>query len=324
MGFLYSQLFVTPKHPDTSFEGQTVIVTGANTGLGKEAVRHIARLGASKVILACRNIKAAEEARQDILTSTKVDPSILEVWQLDLSSYESVKAFAERASKLPRLDVLLENAGIASSEFQLFESHESTITVNVISTFLLALLLLPKLKEVATKFNVQPRIAVISSEVHAWTKLEQRKQPVIFEALDKNVKGAMDDRYPVSKLLEVLVIREIASNIAKSGVIMSATNPGFCHSELVRNAGFPQNIVIPLMKFFLARTTEVGSRALVNAAAAGEESHGKYMHDSVVDEASLSAFVKSEEGAETGRRVWSELKDILEKIQPGVTNVLSA
>lgn len=324
MGFLYSQFFVTPKYPDTSFSGQTVIVTGSNTGLGKEAVRHIARLGASKVILACRNTKAAEEARQDILTTTKVDPSILEVWQLDLGSYESVKSFADRASKLPRLDVIVENAGIAASEFKLFEGHESTITVNVISTFLLALLLVPKLKETASKFNTQPRIAVISSEVHAWTKLEQRKQAKIFEALDQDVKGGMDDRYPVSKLLEVLVIREIAPALKGSNVIMSATNPGFCHSELTRNTGFPQNVGLFLMKMFLARTTEVGSRALVNAAAAGEESHGKYMHDSVVSENDLSPFVKSEEGAETGRRVWSELKEILEKIQPGVTKVVSA
>src|SRR5690349_351610 len=107
MGFLYSQLFVTPAYPTKSFANQTVIITGANTGLGKEAARHITRLEASKVIIACRNVKAGEEAKRDILSTTQANASVIEVWQLDLASYDSVKAFADRASKLTRLDALV-------------------------------------------------------------------------------------------------------------------------------------------------------------------------------------------------------------------------
>jgi hypothetical protein len=73
----------------------------------KEAVRHFTRLGASKIILAVRNSKAGEEAKKDIESSTKCGTDVLEVWTPDLLSYESCKSFADRASKLPRLDVLL-------------------------------------------------------------------------------------------------------------------------------------------------------------------------------------------------------------------------
>ncbi len=83
MGFIYSQLFMTPVYPTASCAGQTIIVTGSNVGLGKEAARHFARLGACKIILAVRNSKAGEQAKKDIETSTKCGADILEVWTLD-------------------------------------------------------------------------------------------------------------------------------------------------------------------------------------------------------------------------------------------------
>ncbi|KAI9861852.1 MAG: hypothetical protein M1824_001963 [Vezdaea acicularis] len=318
MGFLYSQFFVTPTYPTTSFAGQTVIVTGSNVGLGKEAARHFARLGASKIILAVRNIKAGEEAKRNIETSTKCDASVIEVWSLDLCSYDSVKSFADRASNLPRLDVLLENAGVATRNFAVAAGHERTITVNVISTFLLLLLMLPKLKSSAKEFGTKPRLIVVSSEVHARTEFPEWKAPSTFDALDNEPSARMSERYPTSKLLEVLTVRQIAPKLEGSGVILNMLSPGFCHSELSRDAG----LFLTIMKLFLARSTEVGSRTLVAAAVAGEESHGKYMVDGQVNDGVLSNFVKSEDGRKASEKVWKELSEILESIQPGVTNNL--
>jgi NAD(P)-dependent dehydrogenase (short-subunit alcohol dehydrogenase family) len=284
MGFLYSQLFVILEYPSASCEGQTIIVTGSNVGLGKEAARHFARLGASKVILAVRNSKAGEEAKKDIETSTKCGTAVIEVWSLDLSSYESVKSFADRASKLPRLDVLLENAGVAGHKWSLAEGHERMVTVNVISTFYLAMLMLPKLKSSAKEFGIKPRLVIVSSATHTWTKFPEWKEPNIFNALDDESKARMGERYPTSKLLEVLVIRQIAPELEGSGVILNMLNPGLCHSELARDAG----LVLAFVKFLLARTTEVGSRTLVAVALAGSESHGKYMNDAQIDDDALS------------------------------------
>lgn len=319
MGFLYSQFFVTPQYPKRGFNGQTVIVTGSNTGLGREAARHFTRLGAAKVILAVRNVQAGEAAKTYIEDSTLCAPGTVEVWPLDLAKYDSVKAFARRASEeLDRVDVLCENAGIAAGVQREAEGHESTVTVNVISTFLLALLMLPKLKETARRFKRETTLTIVSSEVHAWPKFPERKEASIFDALDRNDKASFEERYPTSKLLEVLVVRQIAPQLAGSGVVLNMLNPGLCHSELARDAPFRFTV----MKFFLARTTEVGSWTLVAAGVAGKASHGKYMTDGLVADEALSPFVTSEEGQAAGKKVWKELRAILEGIQPGVVKNL--
>ena len=317
MDFLYSQFFIHPKYPTESFSGKTVIVTGSNVGLGKEAARHFTRLDAEKVILAVRNLTSGHEAKEDIEKSTGRH-GVCEVWHLDLASFASVKAFATRVSTdLARLDIVVENAGISTKKFVLAEGHERTITVNVVSTFLLALLLLPKLKEMASTKNTSPRLSIVASEVHGWTNFAEWKEENTFGALSDEPVGAkaMAERYRTSKLLEVLVVRELAPRLASSGVTLNMLNPGFCHSEILRDEGW----FAYLMKLILARSTEEGSRTLVAAAAAGKESHGAYMTDGVVKNDALSGFVRSEDGQKAQKKVWSELAAILEHIQPGVT-----
>lgn len=108
LAFLKSQFAHIPE-PEKSFAGQTIIVTGSNTGLGLEAARHFVRLNASKVILAVRTIKKGEDAKSSIEQTTG-RTGVVEVWQLDMANYESVKQFAKRCEGLDRLDVVLENA----------------------------------------------------------------------------------------------------------------------------------------------------------------------------------------------------------------------
>lgn len=188
--FLYVQFFVTPPSPSKKFTGQTVIVTGSNTGLGFEAARHFVRLGADKVILAVRTVEKGEAARKRIEESTQ-RTSVVEVWQLELESYESVKAFAEKARGLDRLDVLVENAGVALEKFRMAGEDEATVTVNVTSTFLLALLLLPKMQETSVKYNTKPRLSVVTSELHVVSSFDERKADNIFDELNRNTNMDM-------------------------------------------------------------------------------------------------------------------------------------
>lgn len=181
--FLYSQLFVTLPKPTKDFSGQTVIVTGSNTGLGFEAARHLSNLKA-RLILAVRNQSKGEAAKRSILASTGRPESSIEVWVLDMQSYDSIKAFCAKANQLPRLDAVLENAGIMSKYFKIVAGHEAVITTNVIGTFLLALGLLPVLKRSAEEYKIQPRLSVVSSDLHFIAKFPQRLNGDIFAALN--------------------------------------------------------------------------------------------------------------------------------------------
>lgn len=191
--FIKSQLFESLPYPTKDCSGQTIIVTGSNVGLGLEAARHFARLNAEKVILGVRNLEKGEAAKKSIEESTNRKNAV-EVWALDLSSYESTKEFARRLGGLKRLDALVENAGIATTTYKLSEDNESTITTNVVSTFLLALMALPKLQETATRFNITPHLVIVSSEVHALTKFTERKSTNIFNTLNDQKTANMGDR----------------------------------------------------------------------------------------------------------------------------------
>jgi retinol dehydrogenase-12 len=123
LSFLSHQARVHVPIPSKSFAGQTIIITGSNTGLGLEAAIHIVRLGAERVILAVRSISKGEEAKKHIEEKTK-RTNVADVWELDLASYDSVKAFVKKAEGLPRLDAVLENAGILSPTFKMAETDE--------------------------------------------------------------------------------------------------------------------------------------------------------------------------------------------------------
>jgi retinol dehydrogenase-12 len=186
--FFYSQFFRSVPYPTHSFANQTVIVTGSNVGLGLEAARHFYRLGCAKLILAVRTISKGEIAKEDILNSVKnrTNAGDIEVWPLDLSSTSSTLAFAERAkAELPRIDVLVENAGVHNKTRIDSEGMELTIQVNVINTFLLALSILPKLAESKRKFaDSLSSLVVASSEAHHLTKFEEINAPDIYEELN--------------------------------------------------------------------------------------------------------------------------------------------
>jgi len=181
---LYSQLFVTPTYPTHDFSGQTVIVTGSNVGLGLEAARHFARLNCAKLILAVRTISKGEKAKESILSSTKCTSDCIEVWPLDLSSSASVKAFAKRAEDLERLDIMVENAGLSAAGWELMEGNEATLQVNVINTFLLALLMLPMLRKTAEKFGTTPHLEVVTSEAHFIAAFKERREDDIYAKLN--------------------------------------------------------------------------------------------------------------------------------------------
>jgi retinol dehydrogenase-12 len=167
--FVRSQWQPLP-YPAQSFASQTIIVTGSNTGLGLEAARHFVRLNASKVILAVRSIAKGEEAARSIEQTTG-RKGVCEVWQVDIGNFESVKEFCKRVEGLERLDVVVENAGVAKLHWIEMEGMEATIAINVVGTFLMAFNLLPALRKSGKAHGITPRLVITSSEVHSRVRI---------------------------------------------------------------------------------------------------------------------------------------------------------
>lgn len=324
--FLHSQLFVNPPLPACSFAGQTVIVTGSNAGLGLEAARHFYRLNATKLILAVRTISKGETAKEDILTSVKTrnDTDAIEVWPLDQTTSHSTLAFSERVqAELPRVDVAVLNAGINNKTFQLVEGYEQVTQVNVLNTFLLALSLLPKLRDTKTKHpDSTPHLTIVSSEAHRLTRFEEINAPDLYEKLNDERSYEQQPRYQVSKLLEILLTREITtrlksdSDFATHPIIINIVNPGLCFSALGRDGAKP-SLIARLTYMILARTTEVGGRCLVLAAAAPESSHGELQSDGKNQD--VEAWIYTDLGAKVQKKVWDQTITILEARKPGIS-----
>ena len=148
----------------------------------------------------------------------------------------------------------------------------------------------------------------------------ERDLPDIFTALGDPASKYQADRYNTSKLLEILFVRELGPAITASSkqgkLIINAVNPGYCVSELQRYAKPVLYFLVKLGGLIVARTTEVGSRTLFAGAVGGEKTHGMYMSDCEVKEP--SAFVLSEDGAKAQKKVYRQLLETLERIEPGI------
>ena len=296
------------------------------------------------MILGCRDKARGVAAQTALNASEGAHPGVVVVWELDLASFDSVRDFGRRAVReLPRLDVVVEGAAIYSPHYEACEQKESAsvyerqLTVNVLSTFLLALLLLPLLQRTAAATNRSggtplPHLVILASNAHHYPPFPEREADVVFEALrgDSNMRM----RYHTTKLLVVLATRELASRLKgrdagqegdkkerrQQQVIVNFLDTGLCRTALFREESWPMSWLVGAAMWLVGRTAEMGSRIILWAAAAGPETHGRYIEDCAISLESV--FVRSNEGKTVQKRVWAELMSILERIEPGVTSIV--
>ncbi|KAL4918204.1 hypothetical protein BDW62DRAFT_217700 [Aspergillus aurantiobrunneus] len=282
---------------ESSTKGKTYVVTGANTGLGFEAAKYLVRLGAKQVILAVRSTPSGEAAKQKIEEATGMT-EVAHVWALDLSSYDSVKAFAKRAStELCRLDAVIENAAVATPAQKLAEGHLIGITVNVLSTFLLAVLLLPKLKESAEKYGILPHLSIVTSGAgwDAREVWEQIKEDPLVRTNMLPVEQLIVT-YPLSKLMDIFAVRELAAHLPLE------------QGKVVINAVCPE---------LYGRTAEDGSRTLLAGIILGKGSHGAFTSSCEIRNDKIHDWVKTEETKKWQKHLWDIIVKELEAAEPG-------
>ena len=201
--------------------GKTIVVTGANSGLGLEASRAFARRRA-RVVLACRNVETAEAARNDVLGSAP--GADVEVRPLDLASLASVLAFAESfLSSHGRLDVLCNNAGVmALPRRETADGFEMQFGTNHLGHFALTGLLLPLLER-----TPKARVVTQSSGAHRLGRID-------FDDLQSRQHYGRWRAYGQSKLANLLFAYELQRRLEKKkvDVISVACHPGYAATEL--------------------------------------------------------------------------------------------
>ncbi|XP_068579050.1 retinol dehydrogenase 11-like [Cebidichthys violaceus] len=234
-------------HSKASLEGKTVLITGGNTGIGKETAVDLAKRGA-RVLLACRDMDRANKAAEEVKKRSGNDNVIVK--KLDLASLQSVRQLAKDVlASEERLDILINNAGVMSCpKWQTEDGFEMQFGVNHLGHFLLTNCLLDLLKKSASS-----RIVTVSSLAH------QRGQ-IYFDDIHQEKDYRPWKSYAQSKLANVLFTRELANKLQGTGVTTYSLHPGVIRTELGRHFWptmplWKRVVYTPLM-FFIKSPTE--------------------------------------------------------------------
>ncbi|ERT03313.1 hypothetical protein HMPREF1624_01624 [Sporothrix schenckii ATCC 58251] len=316
--FLDSQFMHYAKWPpkSTNLNGQTAIVTGASTGLGLEASRQLLALGLSRLVVAVRSVDRGEAAAAALRTS--FPRARIDVWHLEMESYKSVQAFAARvAAELPRVDVVLLNAGIVSETFQRSPEtgHERVVQVNYLSTFLLAILLLPTLTAHArsrTSGTGGPaRLTIVNSGVALGSQHPWDATRPLLASFDDTARQAWDgvERYWSSKLLGELLFIKLFPLVRADDVVFNLVDPGLVRGTLLNRdtaaRGKGLALALWLVKAVTGRSLKAGGSTYVDAAVVrGKETHGCFIMDWQVRP--FADFAYTAKGKENIEVLWQE------------------
>ena len=230
----------------TKLDGKTVIITGANSGIGLETAVDMAKRNA-RVILACRSVERGKAAVADVKKRSGYNNVVFV--QLDLGSLDSVRAFAAKILEdEPHIDILINNAGVMMipKRTRTQDGFEMQFGVNHLGHFLLTNLLLDRIKDAPSA-----RIVNLSSSAQGYAgKFD-------FDNLNSERSYSPMGAYCASKLANVLFTRSLAKRLEVSGITTNAVDPG------VIKTGLQQHLTFPMVSFVCYCTDKIGlSRSL--------------------------------------------------------------
>lgn len=277
--------------------GKTIIVTGANTGLGFETAKALAAKGA-KMILACRDENRGQAALERI---QQENPSAdVELMLLDLSSLQSVRDFAESfLSQNDRLDILINNAGVMTPpETHTTEGFELQIGVNFLGHFLLTALLFDRLKQ-----TENARIVTLSSLMHRPGKIDIDS----FRGPDKYKPWR---EYSQSKLACLMFALELQKRLEANEIPIKSmsAHPGGTKSDLQRHS-----LMSRMMGFLLMETSQ-GALTTLYAATEPNLQGGEYIGPNgwfeLGGHPALSKIAKQAHDPETSKQLWEAAEEM--------------
>ncbi|TCJ94176.1 oxidoreductase [Nocardia alba] len=280
--------WTTANLPDQT--GRTIVVTGANSGLGAATARALSTAGA-RVILACRDTAKAERVAAGL-------PGATEVRELDLANLNSVRAFAD---SIERVDVLINNAGVMALPLRrTADGFEMQFGTNHLGHFALTNLLLDRITD---------RVVTVSSVAHRTGRID---------LADPNWEQRRYDRwlaYGQSKLANLMFAFELQRRLAGEGaaVISVAAHPGYAATDLMSHTESIQDAIMWVGNRTLAPTAEAGALPTLFAATAAVAPGAFYGPDGFLGLRGYPARAGSARSARD-RRVAAELWELSEKL----------
>jgi NAD(P)-dependent dehydrogenase (short-subunit alcohol dehydrogenase family) len=247
--------------------GKTVLVTGANSGIGFQAARELVRHGA-EVLLGVRDEAKGEAARGRI--AAEMPDARISVVQLDMASLASIRGFAEAyCASGARLDVLVNNAGVMAlpKREQTADGFERQFGTNHLGHFALTGLLMPALLKGAT-----PRVVTVASLAHRNGKME-------WDDLQSTKNYSPWGAYNMSKLANILFARELdrRAREAKSKLVSVAVHPGVSVTNIAAPGTDLKSRIARLIGPFMFQNDEMGALPTLYAATAPEVQGGQYI-----------------------------------------------
>ncbi|KAH6646694.1 short chain dehydrogenase [Truncatella angustata] len=305
--FLHSQFRTKAPSMTTDVSGQTGIIIGGNGGVAFEAARILLAHKISRLILTVRNPAKFEK---DVAPLRKAHASSrIEVWPLDLLSYDSIRAFAQRCETLDSIHFVNISAGAIIGKFEINKptGHETNFQVNYLSAVYLAMLLLPILKG-RHPAGRPSHLTMVSSGLIYVGAFNEQKFERLFAAFDdpKNFAFPGSDRYTTAKMMLLMFLVRVKDCVSPDEVVVNVVDPGF-----MRNGGLDRNVhwaLRPLGSAFRAaagRSTREGAMTYIDASVLkGKESHGSFLYNWTV--APFCRMMYTAEGRKLTDRVWDE------------------
>ena len=274
-------------HEETAMKDKVVMITGANSGIGKAASLALAKMDAT-VVMVARSKERGEAAKAEIIKESQNNS--VDLLLADLSSIESVQQLAtEFQKKYSKLHVLVNNAGLFNRKRHVTtDGYENTFATNYLAPFLLTNLQLALLKDSAPS-----RIINVSSVGHY-------NGHINFDDLNLEKEYGGWKAYGQSKLALVLFTHELAKKLQGSGVTVNAVHPGTVATNIWSRPFGPAGFITALPKLFMA-SPEKGAETIVYLASSSDAQSlsGEYLEKLKVKRSSEESYDE-----EIAQRLW--------------------